>query len=367
MRDSLSLNEFMDLTQNVAEVVEERDTRPHLTIEQVQSLLAKEYGLIVKAWTPLDSERDQNFYVQEMCGAEFVFKISNVDEDPELLDMQNKILQHLARSGLTSPELVLTKSHKEMFPFYASGIQRPHYIRLLKWIPGKVLAKIQNHSYVLLRDVGRALAKVDRALQSFTHRAMHRTTLIWEMRNTALLRPFIPFLEKTNPPERVQIAREAVHYFEEHNRLILDSSFVRRGVAHNDANDWNILVNDEENAVVALIDYGDACYTAYVCNLAICMAYCMLLNQERYLDVAKEVLHGYQSEFPLSTLEIELLPSLIKLRLATSVIISSKRMLERPNDPYVIVSQKPAWALLEFLSRMPLNFLAEVFKSWTNQ
>jgi hydroxylysine kinase len=117
--------------------------------------------------------------------------------------MQNKILQHLARSGLTSPELVLTKSHKEMFPFYASGIQRPHYIRLLKWIPGKVLAKIQNHSYVLLRDVGRALAKVDRALQSFTHRAMHRTTLIWEMRNTALLRPFIPFLEKTNPPERV--------------------------------------------------------------------------------------------------------------------------------------------------------------------
>jgi Ser/Thr protein kinase RdoA (MazF antagonist) len=45
---------------------------------------------------------------------------------------------------------------------------------------------------------------------------------------------------------------------------------------------------------------------------------------------------GYQSLFPLSSLEIEMLPSLIKLRLATSVIVSSKRMLERPNDPYVI-------------------------------
>jgi Ser/Thr protein kinase RdoA (MazF antagonist) len=48
------------------------------------------------------------------------------------------------------------------------------------------------------------------------------------------------------------------------------------------------------SAVVALIDYGDACYTAYVCNLAICMAYCMLLNKDRYLDVAKEVFQGKQ-------------------------------------------------------------------------
>lgn len=100
------------------------------------------------------------------------------------------------------------------------------------------------------------------------------------------------------------------------------------GVSHNDANDWNIIVNEEgnffafpfkslysnvwtnktklENAVVALIDYGDACFTAYVCNLAICMAYCMLLNKKRCLEVAKQVFLGTILSF-LTTLTLFLI------------------------------------------------------------
>jgi hypothetical protein len=41
-----------------------------------------------------------------------------------------------------------------------------------------------------------------KALQTFTHPAMYRPNLIWEMRNTMLLKPMIPFLEKSNSPER---------------------------------------------------------------------------------------------------------------------------------------------------------------------
>jgi hypothetical protein len=37
--------------------------------------------------------------------------------------MQNKIFQHLARAGVPCPELVLTNSHKEMFPFYGKCVQ----------------------------------------------------------------------------------------------------------------------------------------------------------------------------------------------------------------------------------------------------
>jgi Ser/Thr protein kinase RdoA (MazF antagonist) len=45
--------------------------------------------------------------------------------------------------------------------FEAPNKQKPHYGRLLKWIPGKVFASIQHHSYPLLRDLGRSLAKID--------------------------------------------------------------------------------------------------------------------------------------------------------------------------------------------------------------
>jgi Ser/Thr protein kinase RdoA (MazF antagonist) len=45
--------------------------------------------------------------------------------------------------------------------FEAPNKHKPHYGRLLKWIPGKVFASIQHHSNSLLRDLGRALAKID--------------------------------------------------------------------------------------------------------------------------------------------------------------------------------------------------------------
>jgi hypothetical protein len=71
----------MTMSQDTTDVVERQDLRPQLTTEQVQNLLDSEYYISTKILKPLDSERDQNFYVQDNRGREFVFKISNVEED----------------------------------------------------------------------------------------------------------------------------------------------------------------------------------------------------------------------------------------------------------------------------------------------
>jgi Ser/Thr protein kinase RdoA (MazF antagonist) len=69
------------MSQNPTNVMEQQDLRPQLTIEQVRTLLFSEYSIATKVLKPLESERDQNFYVQDNFGREFVFKVSNVEED----------------------------------------------------------------------------------------------------------------------------------------------------------------------------------------------------------------------------------------------------------------------------------------------
>jgi hypothetical protein len=55
--------------------------RPALTEDDVRLLLLSQYNVTVDVTKPLDSERDQNFYVKDKGGLEFVLKISNVEEN----------------------------------------------------------------------------------------------------------------------------------------------------------------------------------------------------------------------------------------------------------------------------------------------
>ena len=47
---------------------------------------------------PLASERDQNFRISTEAGDQFVIKIANSAEDPAIIDMQLKALEHIAAS-----------------------------------------------------------------------------------------------------------------------------------------------------------------------------------------------------------------------------------------------------------------------------
>src|SRR5690348_1233514 len=67
---------------------------PRLTREAVERLALELYGIDCSA-EPLPSERDQNFLLRDSSGAQFVLKIANSQEDPAILDLQNRALEHL--------------------------------------------------------------------------------------------------------------------------------------------------------------------------------------------------------------------------------------------------------------------------------
>src|SRR5690606_9566013 len=116
--------------------------------------------------------------------------------------------------------------------------------------------------------------------------------------------------------------------------------------------DYNILVGGPREwpqRVRGLIDFGDALETCTVCEVAIAAAYA-LLGKADPLAAAAQVVAGYHRAHPLSEAEIAALFPLIGARLAVSVVNSALRKAERPDDPYITISEAPAWAALQRLA-----------------
>src|ERR1044071_7393444 len=115
---------------------------PNLTLEDARQHADRWYDLRGDI-RPLPSERDQNFYLKSESGREFVLKIANAAERREVLDLQNSALEHLAShdSSLSLPRLCPTKTGESIVAIESTD-GSTHFMRLLTYVPGKILAQI---------------------------------------------------------------------------------------------------------------------------------------------------------------------------------------------------------------------------------
>ncbi len=109
-------------------------------------------------------------------------------------------------------------------------------VRMLSWVPGRVLADVKPHSRALLVSLGRALGEMDRAFEGFAHPAMNRP-LQWDLART----PWINAeLGRFADGAHRGIIERVVARFESHAIPLLTG--MRRQVIHNDWNDHNVIV-----------------------------------------------------------------------------------------------------------------------------
>ena len=319
---------------------------PRFTNEDAVRLAHALYGLEAVA-NPLPSERDQNFHLREASGQQFVLKIANSEEAPEVLDLQNKALAFLEEqdTGLEWPRVT------GQVQTCIADNGTTHFVRLLSWVEGVPLASVQPHSREVLSSLGRALARIDAALGSFSHPAAHRV-LHWDLRQTAMAKPHLSLLTDSQ--------RSIVE-------PILDAcgriewSKLRRGIIHGDANDYNILVDESGSRVRTILDFGDMVYSATVCDLAIALAYVMLDEQDP-IAAAARVITAYHETRTLTESEIDALYTLAATRLCMSVSYSAFQAREAPdNQEYLNITNGPAWDLLQRLAKMPQDWPTDVF------
>jgi len=319
---------------------------PDFTEPDAADLARQHYGLHA-ATRQLPGERDRNFYLQTVTGAEFVLKIANATERHEILDLQNQAMQHLAERApaLRIPRVGVTKDG-EAVAAITDRHGAAHFMRLLTYVPAKLFAQVKPHSPELLHSLGRVLGQIDEALFEFQHPAAQRD-LKWDLKNA----PWIhDYLQHIASPERRAVVERFLALFEKSATPRLPQ--LRTSVIYNDANDYNVLVNDNaspDKQVIGVIDFGDMVQTNTVCELAIAAAYAMM-DKADPLTAAAQIAAGYHEAFALTEPELEALFPLICIRLCISVANSAYQRVVEPDNEYLTISEKPAWTLLEKLA-----------------
>ncbi len=300
------------------------------------------YGLEADA-RPLPGEYDANFHLTTGEGPGFVLKVMHPERERGLVDLQCAALRHLADRApqLRLPRLRPTTQGDTLTVAEVGGAER--IVWMLTYVPGTVLARARPHSPEMLEGLGRLLGEMDAALADFSHPASERD-LKWDLSRAGWIRGH---LDEIEDPSRRALVEGVLGLFEA--EVVPALPRLRRGVVHGDANDHNAIAGDPRSwprEIVSVVDFGDIHRTLLVAEPAVAAAYAIMAKPDPVAAAAR-VVAGYHDAHPLEEDEIALLYALIGTRLAVSVTNSAHVRRLKPDDPYVTISEAPAWEALE--------------------
>ncbi|HKO77546.1 MAG TPA: aminotransferase class III-fold pyridoxal phosphate-dependent enzyme [Flavobacterium sp.] len=306
------------------------------TETHIQQLAKEHYGLSVTA-KMLNGYDELNYLLTDTNNKRFILKVSDDIQPYPFLDAQVKIIKHLSNSPLASKfqQFCINKQGDELTPIIEDG--KKYYLRILSFLEGSFWVEKANKSIRLYLDLGRFMGTMDQSLQDFSHTAMHRQ-YTWDISRASDANDKLKYIKNH---EKRRIASYFLLQFD--TEVLPQIHSLRHAYVHNDANDYNILV-DETN-VTGLIDFGDMVYTALINNLAVACTYAMLANEDP-LTAASLVVKGYHESYPLTIQELDLLYYLIAGRLCISVTQSAYNGSLDTNNEHHFITEKPAWDLL---------------------
>lgn len=319
--------------------------RPRIDTEAAEAIAGERYGLRVVA-TELPSERDRTFRLDNDDGR-FVLKIAHPAERRDALDLQHAALARLGAGADARlfPRALPSRDGATVIEVAAADGRR-HLAQLLSWLPGRPYADAGPATAAGLRGIGRAIGAMGRHLADLEHPALERE-FQWDARRApATVRERLGDIES---PRRRALAEATLERVEA--RLTAREPELRLAPIHNDVNDHNLLL-DPRGEIAGIIDFGDLLRSYRAADLAHCAAY-LMMGVSRPLDVLGELRAGYLAAAPLGAAEHASLLDLVRLRLCLSVAISARQSRLAPDDPYLTVSEAPAWALLARLEQEP--------------
>lgn len=229
-------------------------------------------------------------------------------------------------------------------------------LRVHKWLEGYLYANTFPKSRALLIDLGKKTGAHVKLLRGFSHPAAIRDNFKWDLNQANWIKPNISLTE----PEIKVLITEFMHRYES---LLGQYGQLEKGVIHNDLNDYNIIT--AQGKVKGFIDYGDLCFSQYVNELAILIAYAVM-DMEDPLEGARWLVHGFHSTHPLSSVEISLIHTLVGMRLSVSLVTSAINKSENPDNEYLQISERPAKTLIRKWANIHPNLANYHFRAACN-
>lgn len=310
--------------------------RNNSAIEKLISFIKENYSIDVINVKPLEGYANLNYRITDDRGNLYVFKSHLGTDDQLLFEAESNILLQLnAKFKNKFPKPV--QANDGSFIVNSKNEKNNNTYRLLSWINGDLLVNVP-HSAELFRSFGVLLAKMDKELMTVNNPIIAARHIEWDLQHLLDLR------SKSKSISDLSIRKLVDYYFLQFKEFVLpELPDLRKSIIHNDANDWNVLVQDGE--VSGLIDFGDMIYAPLVQELSVALTYAMM-DKEDPLKWATYILKSYHSILPLQEIEVDLLYYLIAARLCLSLIHSYHALKEGDADEYTLTSQKSAIDLL---------------------
>lgn len=327
------------------------------TAHQASQIAKEHYNITAKA-TKLEGYVDENFLLKTASDEKFLLKVSAADNKDQL-DFQIKILEHISHKNLPFKcSEIIADQDGNLF----TEVSHEKSARLLTWIPGRLWASVNPKTEKLRYSLGEAAGNLTRALQDFSSGGTDelpaaQRKLDWDLANSAWTNQH---LDRFSGKQK-----EIIEHFQT-RFLEIQTIYINlpKSIVHNDLNDYNILVSEELSTteISGFIDFGDAVYTQTINDLAIVLAYAAM-NLPDPLSAATEVINGYNKHYKFSEDELKCLYTLVGMRLVITVTSASLRKAEFPNNEYFVISEKPAWTLLEKWFDINENFANYSFRN----
>jgi len=306
-----------------------RTAPPSLRQAEAERIARDLYGLAVSV-SALPGERDCNFRLRtaEALGAavpgatagtrEFVLKVG-LGVDAEGCDCLVSVLDHLAEqdSTLAVPRLFPTQRGEAIGRVERDGVD--YTTCLVSFLPGTLFAE-SNPGTGLLRNMGAALARLDRALQGFFHPSLNRR-LAWDVRRLPELAEFSSYIESA--ASRAAVERVSAAFRACLPRL----RGLRSQAIHGDCHASNLLVDGE--SVCGILDFGDMIHAPLIFEPAVAMSE-LLTEAVVPVRSTAAVLEGYALGQTLQAEDIEVLFDIVTARHAVTLLVHAWR---RRHDP----------------------------------
>ena len=343
------------MTGPVHTQVDDRYTRvasgaPALDDDIVRDILVTHYGLTTTSIEFLPGEIDRTVAITTPRGERYALKVSASHAEPPELELQNRLLDHLARdtSRLTFPRVVATRDGaRSTSATLSSGI---HVVRLTTWIEGQTLARTAWRSPALLRELGATAAATVAALESFTDPAAERTHQ-WDTRDASRLTRASLFAV-ADAADRGAV-ETILGWFDADVAPALGRLPI--SVIHQDLNDSNVLVARDPRGgvhVTGVLDVGDAQRTVQVAELAVLVANAMV-GEESPLMAARNVIAGFHERRPLSEAELDVVMQMAAARACMTAVTWTRRVADDPSNERAARRSAAFWPLVRILAVQP--------------
>jgi len=238
----------------------------------MNKLLQKEFGFHELEIRQLNGYDNENFLITTDSG-KFVFKTySETTGSIALVEAENAALLFLHREeNNLFPKPIPFSDGSLIKTLKVDGSRK--ICRALSFLEGQFSGEV-NHTKTLFESLGVMLAKMNLKLQAFDSEAIRTREWEWGVQHLHLNKAYLTDIDDAGDRALV------TYFFQQFEENVSPTlHLLRRATIHNDANEWNVLVNNGE--VSGLIDFGDLAYSPLINELAVAISYACFDKENR--------------------------------------------------------------------------------------